>query len=495
MPKKKLQPITLNRNPFDKLMMTKLLILTSIAFFAIIMGLVSIAPAMAGSIGCEPEGDDQVDTDRDGVCDASDICQGSDDTVDSDGDGVPDGCDVCEGDDSTGDSDGDLVCNDIDVCEGNDSTGDSDGDLVCDDIDVCEGDDASGDTDSDSVCDDTDNCVDVSNPFQEDDDSNGVGDACSIDVVKTWTHTDYNWGLVCDIPESTLVGDRCFVDQEDVGPARQANIDNNGENSDPDDDVLADPLLQDDTPKYLVHAQVNQRNDKFQNTNPGAFYALTTVVLSSDVAELHVEEDYSECFTDEGEYTEGDMDMLKFVSKKPTRNVKVAVADSNGDVTELTDLLYDIPGAIVAGSSGAMIWIEDETHLTEGSTVYVLVKFQDALKGFDTGDGDFDDMCMNTETVTPVIDETDQPVVAASADLRITNDIDEDGVLDKADNCPFVANAGQEDADGDGVGDDCDACPGVDDNADVDQDGLACFEDDDDGDACNPDPQNENCVD
>jgi len=57
-------------------------------------------------------------------------------------------------------------------------------------------------------------------------------------------------------------------------------------------------------------------------------------------------------------------------------------------------------------------------------------------------------------------------------------DTDADGVANAADNCPSVANAGQEDADGDGVGDACDNCVDVDnaDQADADSDGI--------GDAC-----------
>jgi MYXO-CTERM domain-containing protein len=50
-------------------------------------------------------------------------------------------------------------------------------------------------------------------------------------------------------------------------------------------------------------------------------------------------------------------------------------------------------------------------------------------------------------------------------------DSDGDGVDDSLDNCPAVANAGQEDADADGLGDACDPCP-ADPTDDFDGDGL-----------------------
>jgi len=43
-------------------------------------------------------------------------------------------------------------------------------------------------------------------------------------------------------------------------------------------------------------------------------------------------------------------------------------------------------------------------------------------------------------------------------------DADGDGVPDADDNCPAIANPGQEDADQDGVGDACDPCTDVDDD-------------------------------
>ncbi len=63
------------------------------------------------------------DSDRDGVCDADDVCPGGDDTLDSDRDGTPDACESCDED-----SDGDGVCDADDICPGGDDFLDEDGD-------------------------------------------------------------------------------------------------------------------------------------------------------------------------------------------------------------------------------------------------------------------------------------------------------------------------------------------------------------------------------
>lgn len=73
---------------------------------------------------------------------------------------------------------------------------------------------------------------------------------------------------------------------------------------------------------------------------------------------------------------------------------------------------------------------------------------------------------------------TEIQVNAATINLGL--DSDGDGVPDINDNCPFVANPGQQDSDGDGVGDACDNCPTQynADQADLDMDGI--------GDVCDP---------
>jgi hypothetical protein len=72
-------------------------------------------------------------------------------------------------------------------------------------------------------------------------------------------------------------------------------------------------------------------------------------------------------------------------------------------------------------------------------------------------------------------------------------DLDNDGIYDYKDNCPYLDNPGQEDTDGDGLGDACDNCPSVANptQTDSDNDGIgnAC-DSDNDGDGINNDVDN-----
>ncbi|MFB5624952.1 MAG: hypothetical protein ACE5RP_08590, partial [Nitrosopumilus sp.] len=212
---------------------------------------------------------------------------------------------------------------------------------------------------------------------------------------------------VCDGAIENATG--CFLDETTQIDYRPANINT--------DDVLADSLPLDSNGNYTAYAQVH-KNNKFSNTNPGAFYALTTAVTTSSLSSITVLENYTQCTNPDGNDNTDD-GLLTFVPKKIDRNVKVAIADSDGNVTEITDFLYDgIDGEIVSDLNSTSVVIDHE--IPANSTIYVLVKFQDNLKGFDTGDGTFDEMCHNTETVIANIDG-DLPGVIAEADLRITN--------------------------------------------------------------------------
>jgi hypothetical protein len=61
--------------------------------------------------------------------------------------------------------------------------------------------------------------------------------------------------------------------------------------------------------------------------------------------------------------------------------------------------------------------------------------------------------------------------LAALMVIAPDTDNDDDGILDKIDNCPDISNVNQEDIDNDGVGDACDTCP-LDSDNDIDNDGI-----------------------
>lgn len=70
--------------------------------------------------------------------------------------------------------------------------------------------------------------------------------------------------------------------------------------------------------------------------------------------------------------------------------------------------------------------------------------------------------------------EQTRPLDAGVIVIDVDTDLDEDGTVDRLDNCPIVPNAGQSDRDGDGIGDLCDACPAgeLSSTADEDEDGI-----------------------
>ncbi|MCC6800221.1 MAG: thrombospondin type 3 repeat-containing protein, partial [Anaerolineae bacterium] len=115
---------------------------------------------------CDP------DDDNDSVPDASDNCPLVANTAqtDTDGDGLGDACDSFD----NNDDDGDGIPNGSDICPGHDDALDADTDGIPDGCDTT----PTGDDDGDGVDNAADNCPLVANADQADTDGDGLGDAC-----------------------------------------------------------------------------------------------------------------------------------------------------------------------------------------------------------------------------------------------------------------------------------------------------------------------------
>lgn len=199
---------------------------------------------------------------------------------------------------------------------------------------------------------------------------------------KTWTHTDYNWDEICTDYDDIIVDDE-VVGQECVA-YRPANINT--------DDVLADPLDVINN-EFILLGNANKKG--FQNTNPGAFFALTTVDVTVSVDSLTVVERYDDCtVTKLNGLT---VPMLELLGSKQNIEtaLKAAIAAPNGDVTEISSK------DIVTNMDDSSATVVIQGPIDAESTVYVLVKFSDALSGQDVT---LPVSCTNEEIVGVTID-------------------------------------------------------------------------------------------
>jgi outer membrane protein OmpA-like peptidoglycan-associated protein len=461
---------------------------------------VTAANASGGEVG-----NDGLDTDGDGQCDAGDgdddndgVSDGSDSTpldparcqdVDAD---TCDDCAVTQDDESGGDPDNDGSDTDGDgTCDaGSDSDGDgvpiptdldADNDGIPNGLENLEGIDPLADADNDGIPNfsDADDRGDGQAAACTDADSNGRCDSFDplfdTDRDGTPNHLDLDadGDSISDLDEAGHGAADANRDGRLEGPVGANGLNDALETASESGMIDYEPsnVDGDDAPDFL---DADSDGDNINDAEEAGDSELDTVAVDSDgdtIADYRDSDSDNDTITDRDEAGDSDAS-TPAVNSDDDDEPDYLDDDSDGD--GLTD-------DIEAGDN-------DATTPPINSDGDDEPNFQDPDSD-DDGVLDGVDNCRLTANPGQLDADTDGVGDACEGDA------DGDGVLDPADNCPMVANPNQGDADDDGVGDACedttpadsdddgvadavDNCPNADnpDQADADADGV--------GDAC-----------
>ena len=464
----------------------------------------------------------EVDTDGDGIDDATEGTLDSDDDgtidaldLDSDGDGISDqreGGVLDSDDDGTpnyldSDDDGDGIAT-KDEAVALASTRDIDGDGVDNHLDTdSDGDgnedssEGSGDTDADGVP----NFLDPNDASQPDDDDDSDGLPNSLEAqLGTWSTLFDSDGD--QLSDSIEVGGDPLNPRNSDGDALIDALDEDSDNDSLPD--LQEGRIDSDEDGLFNYQDPDDDNDSLPTELEVFLTGNLGMDVDGDSRANYLDLDADGDGTSDADELYGDVDadgIRDFLDADDTNGAR---SDQDGDgISSALEFLYgsnpivadtdsdglldgqeigDDPNNPIDRDGDGIVDLFDSDDDADG--IPTSVEVADALTvGSEDLDGDGIPNWHDLDSDGDGVSDQDEATVDSDGDGLsdyIDLDFDNDGVIDAEDNCPDVANADQEDSDGDLKGDACDPPESIcddglddDDDDEIDCDDRDCWDD------------------